>query len=354
MEDSLLVGMRARDHDGRIIYVNPALCQMFGYRAEELLGCKPPYPYWHPDNIDKHWHENDTALQGKAAPHGYESRFRHRDGHDVIVMIYTAPLVDAQGLHRGWMSSLVDITAQKQAEARQLEQERQLQRSARLASLGEMASSLAHELNQPLMALSNFALAARTLAQQTPQPLLVSALDDIVEQSQRASEIVRRIRGFIRPQRGSYESCDVHAVLAHAVTLLQPEMQRQQITVNTRLGNDLPMVRGDRILLEQVLINLLQNAAHAIQDLPAAQRVVDIETCLLEGAIRIQVGDRGPGIPEELQEQVFAPFFSTKADGLGLGLNICRTIVEAHGGHLKVANRSAGGAVFSFTLPLNP
>ncbi len=353
MEDALLVGMRARDPQGRIIYVNRAFCDMVGYRADEILGCAPPYPYWHPDELESYRRDREASMATEARPYGFESRIRHRAGHDVITRVYTAPLIDAQGRNQGWMSSVVDITAQKQAEDRQHEQERQLQRSARLASVGEMASTLAHELNQPLMALSNFAVAARTIAAQAQMTVLVAALDDMVEQSQRASEIVRRVRGFINPRRGAYEACDVHAVITHSLALLRSELERQSITVTQHLSAALPPVRGNRVLLEQVLINLLQNAAQAMQDLPVAQRVIDIRTQLQERALQIQVGDVGPGVPQALLEQVFSPFFSTKPEGLGLGLNICRSIVEAHGGHLTVANRLGGGAVFSFTLALS-
>lgn len=354
MEDSLLVGMRARDPEGRIIYVNPALCEMVGYPAEELLGSKPPYPYWHPEHMDRHWNENDVVLNGRSTPHGYESRFRHRSGRDVIVMIYTAPLIDAEGRHQGWMSSVVDITAQKEAEARQLEQERQLQRSARLASLGEMASTLAHELNQPLMALSNFSLAAQAMARQAGQPFLVSALDDIVAQSRRASEIVKRIRGFIRTQGACFEACDMGAILAQVTALLQPELQRCRTTVENGLAEHSPKVSGDPILLQQVLINLMQNAMQAMQEREPTRRVITVEAQVTDSALGIRILDQGPGIPEALRDQVFAPFFSTKEDGLGLGLNICRTIIEAHGGRLVARNRAEGGAEFAFTLPLHP
>lgn len=353
MEDALLVGMRARDPQGRIIYVNRAFCDMVGYRADELLGCAPPYPYWHPEEFEAYRRDREASMATEARPYGFESRIRHRAGPDVITRVYTAPLIDAHGHNQGWMSSVVDITAQKLAEDRQHEQERQLQRSARLASVGEMASTLAHELSQPLMALSNFALAARTIAVQTHMTVLVAALDDMVEQSQRASEIVQRVRGFINPRRGGYEACDVHVVIAHSLTLLKSELERQSIAVTQQVCEPLPLVRGNRVLLEQVLINLLQNAAQAMQDLPVAQRVIHIETQLLERAVQIQVGDDGPGVPEALLEQVFTPFFSTKPEGLGLGLNICRTIVEAHGGRLTVANSAVGGAVFTFTLALS-
>jgi len=357
MEDSLLVGMRARDPEGKIIYVNPALCAMVGYSAEELLGCRPPYPYWHPDDLEKQARESDDALQGRAAPHGFESRIRHKDGHDVITMVYAAPLVDAAGVHRGWMSSVVDITAQKQAEARQREQDLRLQRSARLASVGEMASTLAHELNQPLMALSNFAVAARALAAHGSPDILAHALDEIVGQSQRASEIVKRVRAFINPQRAQYQSLTMESMVTHAASLLEPELQRHGAGLRLLLEDGGATVRGDRVLLEQVLVNLVQNALQAMQEQAdgpagsAAQRVIEL-SCRRAGAVlRIGVADRGPGIAPDQLEQVFAPFFTTKRDGLGLGLNICRTIVEAHGGCIGVENRAGGGAVFTFTLP---
>jgi PAS domain S-box-containing protein len=352
MEDSLLVGMRARDPEGRIIYVNPALCAMVGYSAEELLGRLPPYPYWHPDDLEKQARESDDALQGRAAPHGFESRIRHKDGHDVITMVYTAPLVDAQGVHRGWMSSVVDITAQKQAEARQRDQEVRLQRSARLASVGEMASTLAHELNQPLMALSNFAVAARALAAQGSSEMLAGALDDIVEQSRRASEIVKRVRAFINPQRAQYEVLAVDDVLTHAAALLAPELRRDGVDLRLDLTDDGARVRGDRVLLEQVLVNLIHNAMHAMHDRPRGH--IDLATRKVEQGVRIFVADEGPGIPPEQMDQIFAPFFTTRPDGLGLGLNICRTIVEAHGGFMTVENHAGGGAAFSFTLPTVP
>lgn len=354
MEDSLLVGMRARDPEGRIIYVNPAFCAMVGYSAEELLGCLPPYPYWHPDDLEKQAKVSQDVLQGRVVPHGYESRIRHKDGHDVITMIYTAALVDARGVHRGWMSSVVDITAQKQAEARQRDQELRLERSARLASVGEMASTLAHELNQPLMALSNFALAARTLAEQGNAALLGETLNDIIAQSRRASEIVKRVRVFINPQRAQYENLMLEEVITHAVALLKPELQRHHAQLQLRLEEGTPPVRGDRVLLEQVLVNLIHNALHAVQPLPAGQRSILLLSQQVAQGVSVTVADNGPGIPAAQLEQVFAPFFTSKPDGLGLGLNICRTIVEAHGGSISVENRPAGGAAFTFTLPIAP
>jgi PAS domain S-box-containing protein len=353
MEDSLLVGMRARDLEGRIIYVNPAFCEMTGYDVDELLGRLPPYPYWHPDDVAQHWRQNDTTMSGQAALSGFESRLRHRDGHEVITMVYTAALIDVDGKHSGWMSSVVDITEQKRAELRQRQNDEQLQHAQRLASLGEMASTLAHELNQPLMALSNFASAAKAFAKQGNQQLLVSSLDETVVQAQRSAEIVRRIRGFVRQRTVGTEDCSVAALAGNALALLQGEMRMRRARAVLRIPPGLPEVRGDRVLLEQVLLNLLSNSLQAMQAVPPEQRLVEIEAGLNEGHMHIRVADRGPGIDAAVADQVFAPFFTTKTGGLGLGLNICRTIVEAHRGRLSFADRPGGGTVFTLELEIS-
>ncbi|CAN7553188.1 sensor histidine kinase [Variovorax paradoxus] len=353
MEDSLLVGMRARDLEGRIIYVNPAFCEMTGYGADELLGRLPPYPYWHPDDVAQHWLHYQAMMSGQPARSGFESRLRHRDGHEVITMVYTAPLIDADGRHSGWMSSVVDITEQKRAELRQRQNDEQLQHAQRLASLGEMASTLAHELNQPLMALSNFASAAKAFAEQGNQALLASSLDETMAQARRSAEIVRRIRGFVRQRTIGTEDCAVASLVSNALALLQGEMRMRQARAEVRLRPDLPEVRGDRVLLEQVLLNLLSNSLHAMQAAPPEQRLVEIDAEVSEGRMHIHVADRGLGIDAALAEQVFAPFFTTKTGGLGLGLNICRTIVEAHRGRLSFANRAGGGTVFTLELEIS-
>ncbi|MEH3087187.1 MAG: PAS domain S-box protein [Xylophilus ampelinus] len=350
MEDSLVVGMRARDTDGRISYVNPAFCAMTGYRADELLGRPPPYPYWHPDDVPQHWERYEAMIRGEPARSGFESRLRHRDGHEVITMVYTAPLLHADGSRGGWMSSVVDITEQKRAEERQRRNDEQLQHAQRLASLGEMASTLAHELNQPLMALSNFAGAAKAFARQGRQDLLADSLDETVAQAWRSAEIVRRIRGFVRQRTAGAEDCAVGALVANALALLQGDMRQRRARAAVRIPAGLPPVRGDRVLLEQVLLNLVSNALQAMEATPPEERAVDIEAEARDGRARIRVADRGTGIAAAQADQVFAPFFTTKPGGLGLGLNICRTIVEAHRGRLSFAERPGGGTVFTLEL----
>jgi PAS domain S-box-containing protein len=355
MEDSLLVGMRARDLEGRIIYVNPAFCEMCGYGAEELLGMLPPYPYWHPEDLDKHWQDYETTMAGRSVISGFESRIRHRDGHDVLTMVYTAKLIDAEGNHTGWMSSVVDITAQKQAEERQRERDEQLWHAQRLASLGEMALTLAHELNQPLMALSNFASAAKAFAAQGQQVLLNESLDETMKQAQRSAEIVRRIRGFVRQHTIVAEDVALAPRVAAALALLQGEIRARRARVDVRVPADLPPVRGDSVLLEQVILNLVLNGLQAMDEAgtPQERRVVEIDAEQVGDRLRLRIADRGPGMSETVAAQAFSPFFTTKTGGLGLGLNICRTIAESHRGTLSFANRPAaegGGAVFTLEL----
>ena len=352
MEDSLLVGMRARDLEGTIIYVNRALCEMTGYESDELLGRRPPYPYWHPDDLEKHWSDSDAALNGQAEPTGFESRVRHKQGQDVITMVYTAPLIDADGVQRGWMSSVVDITDQKRAEERQRVQEAQLQRTARLASLGEMASTLAHELNQPLMALSNFAAAAAALAEAGPKELLVSSLGDIQGQARRASEIVKRIRGVVRQGRSAAETFAVEDLVRTVLGWLKPEIQARHVRVRSELPGDLPALTADRVLVEQVLLNLVLNALQALEGMPVERRQIDVSARMQNGQLYVSVADSGPGVAPEHAARLFDAFFTTKADGLGLGLKICRSIVESQGGALEWRPHPGGGAVFEFNLPV--
>jgi PAS domain S-box-containing protein len=376
MEDALLVGMRARDLEGRIVYVNAAMCDMVGYRADQLVGQLPPYPYWHPDDLPRHWQDSEMALAGQATPQGFESRLRHRDGRDVHTMVYTARLIDGDNRHIGWMSSVVDITAQKRAEEQQQHNEAQLQRVQRVITVGEMASTLAHEPNQPLAALVNYAAAARSLASQGRNDLLADSLAALSAQALRAADIVGRIRRWVRQQPQTREPCDLNAVVDQSLALLlRAEARRHGIAVQLDLATGPLCVNADRVLLEQVVLNLGLNALQAMQGANAeagtavqttdraaqgARSATNVPTPALELLLRtradgghalLEVLDRGPGLPPEIAARLFEPFFTTRAEGLGLGLNICRSIVESMGGQLQATNREGGGAVFEIRVP---
>ncbi len=351
MGDSLVVGMRARDLQGRIIYVNTAMCEITGYSADTLIGCLPPYPYWHQDDLARHWIDNANAMSGQSALTGFESRIKHRDGHDVLTMVYTAALVDATGKHKGWMSSVVDITEQKKTEAKQRLHDTQLQHTGRLASMGEMVSTLAHELNQPLMALCNFASAANAFAKQGNNALLVESLGEITVQAQRSADIVKRVHGFVRPVTLGIEICQLNTVVSSVLAILKSEMKLQHTQIRSNLLENLPFVKGDYVLLEQVVVNLIMNGMQAMQHLPCEQRVIEVATLCCDEMVCIKVKDNGIGIAPNIAASLFEPFFTTKRDGLGLGLNICRTIVESHKGLLTFEDQKPAGTIF--TLKLN-
>lgn len=352
MEDSLSVGMRARDLEGRIIYVNPAFCKMVGFSKEELIGATPPYPYWVPEAMEHHLQQNQAVLSGNAPMAGFESRIRHRNGHYVDTMVYTTPLIDADGQKRGWMSSVLDITERKRIEEHTRQQEEVLRQTAKLVSMGEMASTLAHELNQPLMAMSGYANAAQQLAKQPDRQLLLgSTLDKIAEQAQRAAQIVRRIREFVRRSTPHRETCNLNSVIDDAMGLVEPDarQKRVKLVVNQQ---PLPDIQADKVLIEQVLLNLLRNAIDACASQPASGGEITIMACEYRGMLQVSVRDTGGGIPDQVAQHLFEAFFTTKNMGMGMGLSICRSIIENHQGKLWFETEPGVGTCFHFTLPL--
>lgn len=351
MEESLAVGMRARDLQGRIIYVNPAFCRMVGYSAEELIGSTPPHPYWDPADIATHEKIIQDMLAGNAPLHGLATTVRHKDGHLVQTMVYTAPLIDATGVQRGWMSSVVDVSEQRRVEALTRKQEQVLQQTAKLVTMGEMASTLAHELNQPLMALSSYASAARELAQQPQQQtLLHSTLDKIAEQAQRAARIVKRIREFVGRRDMLPEDTDIARMIEDAVSLVAPEARQRKVKLTLQLPAALPQIKADRILLLQVLLNLINNALDACAG--QAQKQISISAQTSSDMLQISVCDSGKGIASEDEARLFDAFYSTKPQGMGMGLAICRSIIENHHGRLWFEARASGGTCFHCSLPL--
>lgn len=351
MENSLSVGLRARDMEGRIIYVNPAFCGMVGYLANELIGTLPPYPYWNPEDIAGHLAQNDIVLSGRAPHEGFESMVRHRDGELVATRVYTTPLIDATGRQSGWMSSVVDITVLKEAEAREREQEEMLRHTGKLITMGEMASTLAHELNQPLMAMSNYASAARQFAIQQNSAMLDSTLSKIADQAQRAAAVVKRIREFVKKRTPHCADCDINSIAGNAFELIDASARSQGVRLHFNLGGALPVIHADEVLLGQVVLNLLRNALDASGEQPQSRRDVWLATWCDEAAVYLSVTDRGSGISPEVASRLFDAFFTTKSLGMGIGLNICRSILEQHNGKLWFEAHPQGGTCFYMSLP---
>jgi two-component system sensor histidine kinase DctS len=354
MEDSALVALRARDFDGRLLYVNRTFCDMVGLPAEDLVGLLPPMPYWPPDAVDELTERNRRNLAGQAPREGFEARWRHSSGRPVDVMVFESPLVDAAGRQIGWMGSIVDITERKQLEERERRQVETLAHNARLTMLGEVASTLAHELNQPLTAIASYgAGVTNSLAKLGVQDeLVLGALQRLGQQAEHAGRIVARIREFLTRREPRHEACDLNDVITASLDLLRRDLQRRGIALELALSPQVPPVLADAVLIEQVVINLVRNAADALLAREGGRRIA-VSSRVAGDFVRIDVGDNGPGLAGRRIEQLCAPFYSTKADGMGMGLAICRSIIEAHQGVLDASDTASGGALFSFSLPLS-
>ena len=368
MEDSLTVGLRARDFDGRLLYVNRTLCDLIGYAAEELVGLMPPMPYWPPDSLGEIMVRHARNLAGQAPRGGYEARWQHRDGRPLDVMVFEAPLVDARGRHIGWMGSILDITERKRLEEGERRRVEEATHHARLTMLGEVASTLAHELNQPLTAISSYTAGVLNSLQRSASaghaptdPVVLRALLRLGEQAAHAGRIVQRIREFLTRREPQLESTSLNEIVASGVALLERELARKQITLALTLDARLPAVVADAVLIEQVVINLVRNASDALaepapDEAAAAPRQIEVRTGWAADGRRqrVEVCDTGPGLQGRRIESLCAPFYSTKTDGMGMGLAICRSILEAHQGALEAGDREGAGACFTLTLPADP
>jgi len=355
MEDSLNTGMRARDMQGRITYVNPAFCRMVGWSAEELVDLMPPMPYWAPETLERSLEVHMQILDGNTPPQGVEIRLMRRNGERFDALLIEAPLIDTDGRQIGWMGSIVDITEQKRAQEFARQQQERLQATARLVTMGEMASTLAHELNQPLAAISSYNTGCLNMIEHgaiSPSEL-AGVLHKIGKQAQRAGQIIRRVHAFVRRSEPKFETVDLSAIIREAVGLVEPDAERRGVAIDLDLAEALPGALADPVMIEQVAVNLIRNGIDAMADTPRAERRLQLSAREQDGMLLFAVADRGKGIPPDVAEKLFAPFFTTKEEGMGMGLNICRSIAELHRGRLSFDARPGGGTIFSFTLPVH-
>lgn len=500
MENSMLTGMRAMDLETRISYVNPAFCAMTGFAESELIGRKPPFPYWPPDRYEENLRLLQQEMQGRSPAGGSEVKVMRKDGSIFDARMYVSPLIDPKGKQNGWMTSMTniteakrvrdqlsasherfttvlegldaavsvlsvqqgellfanrsyrlwfgadpkghamlagsqlagatstketnfetdedvddygglpaqhltevggdsrevfiaqldmwfdvrarylqwtdgrlaqmliatDITARRHAEAQQQQQAEKAQVTSRLITMGEMASSVAHELNQPLTAITNYCngMVSRVRNDNIQKDDLIVALEKTAKQAQRAGQIIHRIRAFVKKSEPQRQPAFAASIVEDAVELAGIELRRRNVQIHTYVAQRLPVMRVDPILIEQVLLNLLKNAAEAIDNaaLPPSRRHIELRvvpkhTAELGANIEFSVTDMGPGLPVEVIERMYEAFFSTKADGLGIGLGLCRSIIESHQGRIRAENLYNGpsivGCRFAFTIPVD-
>jgi len=354
MEDSVKTGLRARNREGMITYVNPAFCRMVGWPAEELVGRTPPMPYWADEYLEETRNLHAQVLAGHAPDEGFEIKFKRRNGEIFDALIHEAPLIDSHGEHTGWMGSVLDITERKRARELARQQEERLQASARLITMGEMASSLAHELNQPLSAISSYAAGCRNLiAAGCKFEEIDGALAKCQDQAQRAGRIIRRIYEFVRRHEAKTEACDIEVLLTDLIVLVEADARRQKVIIERDISDDLPVLQADQILLGQAVLNLVKNGIESMRQIEESQRKLTVSAHLTENnQICISISDYGTGISALDAAHLFEPFYTTKSEGLGVGLNICRSVVEAHQGRLWFDSNPLGGSIFHIALPV--
>lgn len=361
MENSLVTGLRARDMEGRLTYVNPSFCKMIGVAAEDLVGRLPPMPYWAPEVKEEYEQRFAQILTGTVQPEAYETIYQRANGERFPVLIHESPLVDENGKQTGWMSSILDVSELKRAEELSRQHEEKLHANARLATMGEMASMLAHELNQPLAAISSYTTGALNLLEQkgSDASLLHAALEKARAQAQRAGQVIKSVHEFVRKRETARVPLQLEELLHSVMPLVELQAHSAHIHVQLDIESNLPAVLADKVLLEQVVLNLTRNAIEAMHDTPFEHRQLHIiarhihdDVTGFENAprVQIQIVDRGHGVSQEIAESLFSPFFSTKSSGMGMGLNICRTAIEFHGGNLSHRANPQGGTIFEFSL----
>ncbi len=354
MEQSASVGMRAWDMQGRVLYVNPAFCTMLGYSAAELVGQQAPFPYWPDEHAPHIFAEHERIIRQGTQPQGIEVQFQHRSGQRVDVLIHEAPLRDSQGVQMGWMSSIIDISERKRAQQLAQLQQEKLEASERLVAVGEVASTLAHELNQPLGALSSFATgllnrlnsANITLADMQP------VVQRMAQLAERAGSVLQRVNAFARRRELNLAQLDLRTLVQRASAAAQ---EAAPWHINLVLPTEPVWVQGDALLLEHLIHNLCSNALTWADQGQRPQPAVALRLHRQADTAQLAVADTGPGVPQAERTRIFDAFFSTHSGGMGMGLAICRSIAEAHHGHITVGQDAhLGGALFTIELPTAP
>ena len=356
MERAVLLGLRAWDTQGRPLYVNQAFCRLVGWPAEALVDPTQPMPYWPGASRD----ELDTLRAHMADPSapqiGVEMQWRHHDGHLLEVLVHGAPLSLPDGTVVGWMGSALDITERKRIERRAARQQDMLEASGRLIAVGEVASTLAHELNQPLGALSSFANGLLNRLQQ--QSITLDEVGPVVERmariAEKAGRVIQRVNAFARRQEMNRQPLDLLPFVSRVVGQV-PLPEGLSLHLQLPEADPLLTVPADALLLEHALHNIVLNATEwAVKTTDVTPRI-QVRLVRSEGQVGIQVADNGPGVPPDQVGNIFDAFATQKEGGMGMGLSICRSIIEAHHGRIDVARSGdLHGAQFALWLPLKP
>ena len=343
------------DERGAILFANPATMRIFGYDPSELIG--KPLTVLMPEFLRKLHEKGFSRYLATGQRHinwqGTELTALRKNGQEFPVEISFGEL--SRDGHKVFTGFIRDISERKQAQQALQMTQAELARVSRLTTMGELAASIAHEVNQPLTAVTNNSSAClRLLAADNLKPeVLHRALQEIVADGNRASAVVARIRGFIKKEPAEKNELDINEVIQEVLALADRELYENRVRLERQLTKALPPVLADRVQMQQVLLNLIMNGIEAMIPVTDRPRSLWVESRVDEsGDILVAVRDSGTGLGSAA-DRVFTPFFTTKANGMGMGLSISRSLVENHGGRLWAMPNSPIGAVFSFTLPVS-
>jgi two-component system, LuxR family, sensor histidine kinase DctS len=352
MERSVTLGLRAWDLEGKLLYVNQAFCRLVGWDATSLLTHDHAPPYWPVEQGNEFAGLQDVLADLETHAMGAERQLSTRDGHTLEVLMHYAPLNLVSGAAMGWICSTLDITERRHAERQALHQQERLEASARLIAVGEVASTLAHELNQPLGALSSFSngLLNRIRGGNITLHEVLPVVERMEKLAEKAGRVIQRVNAFARRQEMSKQPVELVSFVARVVHAVN-------VPTNLEMVCELPTtpytVQADALLLEHAIHNLVVNATEWAARNSAGQGVVTIHVVPGDNVVGIAVEDSGPGVPPDKRSTIFNAFTSHKDGGMGMGLSICRSIVEAHNGRIEVGHSAAlGGAQFTLWLPL--
>ena len=336
--------------DGYVRTANSLQASLYGYDSpQQLEGFYAPLFVAEKDRERSARNMRDL-LQGKELGDRTYTAVR-RDGSEFMVEVTSVTVYGPRQEVQGYLCLTRDITKDKQGENERIQLRQELAHLARVMGMAELATSLAHEINQPLGAILNNAEAARSLLSQgkEKQREIGEIIEDIIQDAQRAGDVVRKIRGLVKKGEANFEPLSLNTLIEDVLRLVNNSLSLNKVTLRLDLKPDLASIRGDRVRLQQVLLNLMTNALDAMKQRPS--RILEVRSSApATDTVAVTIGDSGTGIFEAGKENVFKPFYTTKKDGLGMGLAISRSIIEEHGGRIWGENNPAGGATFSFSL----
>ena len=349
--DSNIIGIFIWNLDGRTIDANEAYLRIIGYDRGDLIAGRLNWKELTPPEWQEAADRRVAQLEASGTTQPHEKEYFRKDGTRVPVLVGAAAFEGSSGEGVGFV---LDLTDRKRAERAYTEVQMELAHANRVAAMGQLSASIAHEISQPLGAVLSYANAAsRWLAAQPPAVEEVrGALDFIVKSGVQASEVVDRIRALVKKAPPRTDKLEINEAVLEVIGLTRNEMAKNGISVRTQLAESLPAIQGDRVQLQQVILNLLINAMEAMSARSEGPRDLLISTAKTDSeGVLVSVRDSGPGLAPESVERLFEPFYTTKPGGLGMGLSICRSIIESHHGRLWATANTPHGAVFQFNLP---